>query len=66
MKCENAVGKMEPRFAKHRVTTKFQFVKTTISMKCNKVRHNKITYAYTSIIMLNVTTLNNQRQTLSD
>ena len=30
-------------------------------MKCNKVRHNKITYAYTSIIMLNVTTLNNSK-----
>ena len=30
-------------------------------MKCKKVRHNKTTYGYTSIIMLNVTTLKNSK-----
>lgn len=36
------------RVAQCRVTTNSQFVKHTISMKCNTEKHNKIAYAYTS------------------
>ena len=32
---------------KRKEATNFQFVKNTISMKCNKMKHNKVKYACT-------------------
>ena len=33
------------RLAQHRVTTNLQFLKTAVSAKCNKLKHNKARYS---------------------
>ena len=46
-KCANAVGKNNAhRLAQCRVAINLQFVKNTISLKCNKAKYNKIRHAY--------------------
>ena len=43
MKWASDVGKNGTnRIAGHRISTKFQFIKNSVSVKLNKMKHNKI------------------------